>query len=206
MAIVDGSVEDLNLAIVSEARLESEDLKTKAQAIADDIRQRARAEAESLRKSILGAATQHADRLRAQALASAKLKARAQELGHREALLDQVFDAARQRLLSVPKRKDYPEIARQLLHEALQQLHSSSAVVLADAEARRAIGGPGLEAVARELDIQASLGPVLDAGLGVIAQTADGHLQFDNTLESRLARLQGGLRSVVYRILVGEKP
>jgi vacuolar-type H+-ATPase subunit E/Vma4 len=206
MATVDGSVEDLNLAIVSEARLESEDLKAKAEARAAAIRQKAHADAESLRQSILDAASDEADRVRAQAVAAARLKARAQELRQREVLLDKVFEAVRQRLPSVLKRNDYPEIARRLLHEALQQLRSSSAKILADAETQKVVAGAMLEAVARELEVQASLGEALKAGSGIIAQTTNGHLHFDNTLESRLARLQGGLRSAVYHILVGEKP
>ena len=39
---------------------------------------------------------------------------------------------------------------------------------------------------------------------GIIAETMDGHRQFDNTLEARLHRLQDSLRSPVYHILMGE--
>jgi len=35
---------------------------------------------------------------------------------------------------------------------------------------------------------------------------ADGKLNYDNTLETRLNRLQGTLRASVYKILMGEKP
>ena len=84
-------------------------------------------------------------------------------------------------------------------------MHSSSAEILADAETRKVLTSAVLEEVGRELEVQASLGKVLEAGTGVIAQAADGHLQFDNTLETRLARLQGGLRAAVFHILVGEK-
>jgi vacuolar-type H+-ATPase subunit E/Vma4 len=35
---------------------------------------------------------------------------------------------------------------------------------------------------------------------------ADGKLHYDNTLETRLHRLEGTLRSSVYKVLIGEKP
>jgi len=38
----------------------------------------------------------------------------------------------------------------------------------------------------------------------VIVQTPDGHLNFDNTLETRLARMQNPLRADVFRLLTGE--
>jgi vacuolar-type H+-ATPase subunit E/Vma4 len=48
------------------------------------------------------------------------------------------------------------------------------------------------------------LGTSLTEGTGVIVETAEGHRQYDNTLEARLSRLQEELRSPVYRLLLGE--
>ena len=44
----------------------------------------------------------------------------------------------------------------------------------------------------------------LEKGTGVVVETHDGHLQYDNTLETRLNRLQNLLRSPVYHLLMGE--
>ena len=49
------------------------------------------------------------------------------------------------------------------------------------------------------------MGDVLEEGTGVIVDASDGHLHFDNTLETRLSRLQSSLRSSVYHVLMGEK-
>jgi vacuolar-type H+-ATPase subunit E/Vma4 len=43
-------------------------------------------------------------------------------------------------------------------------------------------------------------------GTGVMVDADDGRLHYDNTLETRLGRLQGSLRSPVFRVLQGEKP
>ena len=38
-----------------------------------------------------------------------------------------------------------------------------------------------------------------------LVNAADGKIHYDNTLETRLARLQATLRSSVYKVLMGEK-
>jgi vacuolar-type H+-ATPase subunit E/Vma4 len=38
-----------------------------------------------------------------------------------------------------------------------------------------------------------------------VVNAAGGKLHYDNTLETRLSRLQGSLRSSVYKMLMGEK-
>jgi vacuolar-type H+-ATPase subunit E/Vma4 len=45
----------------------------------------------------------------------------------------------------------------------------------------------------------------LDEGTGVVVDASAGKLHYDNTLETRLSRLQNSLRSSVYKVLMGEK-
>jgi len=44
----------------------------------------------------------------------------------------------------------------------------------------------------------------LEEGRGVVIDAADGRLHYDNTLETRLQRLQSTLRASVYKMLMGE--
>jgi len=204
MVTVDGNVEDLRLAIVSEARAEAEELKKTAQTKADAIRHRGEAEAKAARENIVNQARQEADRLRAQAAAAARLKSRSIELGQREKLLDGVFAAVAKELERTSERKDYNEIVKRLVREALAQLHVDKAEILADQKAQGVLDAKTLAAISADLKIEVSMGPALDHGHGVIVQTPDGHLNFDNTLETRLARMQNPLRSDVFRLLTGE--
>jgi vacuolar-type H+-ATPase subunit E/Vma4 len=48
------------------------------------------------------------------------------------------------------------------------------------------------------------MGETLEQGTGVVVETLDGHRQLDNTLETRLKRMEEALRTPVYRILTGE--
>ncbi|MFN2120872.1 MAG: V-type ATP synthase subunit E [Anaerolineales bacterium] len=204
MVSVDGNVEDLRLAIVSEARAEAEELKKAAQSRADAVRQRGQADAKAARESIVAQARQEAERLRSQVVATARLKSRSIELAQREKLLDRVFAAVAKELAAIGEREEYREIAQRLLREALAQLHVEKAEVLADRVTQGVLDRKTLDSVASDLKIDLTMGPGLEHGHGVIVQTPDGHLNFDNTLETRLARMQGPLRADVFRLLTGE--
>jgi vacuolar-type H+-ATPase subunit E/Vma4 len=200
----DENIESLSRAMESEATAEAQQIRTNAQAKAEEIRQRALQQAEKVRNEILARAQQEADRLRGQVIATTQMKARTLELDHREKLLDSVFAEARTQLASIEQWSDYNEIAHKLLKEAVQQLGTGKIQVKADEQTQKEIAKLKLEQLSAELGAEISLGNPLSQGLGVISETADGHLQYDNTLETRLDRLQNGLRSPVYHILIGE--
>ena len=90
-----------------------------------------------------------------------------------------------------------------LLKEALGQLGSDSAIVQADPHSSELISRELLEPLSKELNLKLQMGEPLKEGTGVIVQTLDGHRRFDNTLETRLGRLQDSLRSPVYQVLMG---
>ena len=197
-------IEMLARAILTEARDESDQILAEAKAKADAIRKRAQEQAESERKMILDRANQDAERLRSQAAATAQLKARSSQLEHREKLLDSVFEEVKKKLGAVKKRADYAAIAGMLLREALSQLRVSKAEIRADESTQKSLK-TALDEVTKELKGEFTLGGALDEGTGVVVNAADGKLHYDNTLETRLSRLQSTLRSSVYKVLMGEK-
>jgi vacuolar-type H+-ATPase subunit E/Vma4 len=198
-------IEVLSRAILKEAEVDAEQIREDAKAKADAIRQRAQAEAEQERTAILDQARQEAERLRSQGVANAQLKARTLQLEHREKLLDRVFDAAKQKLPAIQKRSDYKKFAAQLLREALVQLKANKARVQADVATQKILRDGTLEELSKELNAELTMGDVLEEGSGLIVDASDGHLHFDNTLETRLRRLQSSLRSSVHQVLMGEK-
>jgi len=200
----DENIESLSRAMESEAKADAEQIRASSQAKADEIRQQARQQAETERGEILDRARQEADRLRGQVIATTQMKARTMELEQREKLLDNIFDAAHKQLSSIQQWSEYNQIAHKLLLEAVQQLGASKIQVRADEQTQKVLTDLGLEQLSKELGAEIILGNPLRQGLGVISETVDGHLQYDNTLETRLDRLQNGLRSPVYRILIGE--
>lgn len=197
-------IEMLSRAILTEARDEAEQIKAEAREKAEVIRKRAQEQAEQERKAILDRAREDAERLRGQAIATAQLKARSLQLTNREQLLDRVFKAVRERLPEVQKRPDYEEIAAQLLREALVQLRVNKAQVRADKTTEHILKKGVLRELSKELNGQFETADELDKGIGVIVDAADGKLHYDNTLETRLQRLEGTLRAAVHKMLIGE--
>ncbi|MBI3161741.1 MAG: hypothetical protein HYZ23_04495 [Chloroflexi bacterium] len=195
-------IELLARAIMAEARDEAEQLHAEAKVKAEDIRKRAQEQAESERKAILARAKEDADRLRSQSSATSQLKARSMRLDQREKILNDVFEEARKQLGAVKKRSDYGAIAAMLAREALTQLKAADAEVRADDETQKALK---LDDLSKELNGKFNFGKKLEEGTGVIVSAAGGKLNYDNTLETRLSRLQGSLRSSVYKALMGEK-
>jgi len=199
-------IEMLERAILTEARDQADQIKAEAQTKADATRKRALEQAEVERKAILDQAQRDADRLRGQAVATAQLKARSLELGQREQSLDRVFKAAKEKLSDVQKRPDYDQIVAMLLREALIQLRTKKAIIRADEITQKSLKKNTLHEISKELNGEFTLGEVLEEGTGIIVDAEDGKLHYDNTLETRLERLRGTLRSSVYKVLMGEKP
>lgn len=199
------NIEPLTRAILKEAEVEGQQMREEAQAKADAIRKRAREDAEKARREILDRAQQEADRSRSQTLASAQLKARTMQLEHREKLLDRVFQAAIEKLSDIQTRPDYDQLAAMLLREALVQLRVNKAEIRADSATRALLEKKALNDISSELQGQFTFGDNLEEGTGIVVEAADGKLHYDNTLETRLHRLQSTLRSSVYKILMGEQ-
>jgi V/A-type H+/Na+-transporting ATPase subunit E len=202
-------VEDIQMlerAILSEARDKAEQIRAEAKEKVDAIRKRAQERAEAERKAILDKAQQDADRLRGQSAATAQLKARSTQLAHREQLLDRVFKAVKEKLPEVQKRPDYDQIAALLLREALVQLRVNKAEIRADKTTQTSLEKSALNEISKELNGQFTIGEPVEEGIGIFVNAADGKLNYDNTLETRLDRLQSTLRASVYKILMGEQP
>jgi vacuolar-type H+-ATPase subunit E/Vma4 len=198
-------IEMLSRAILTEVRDEAEQVKAEAKEKAEAIRKRAREQAEQERNAILDRAREDAERLRGQGIATAQLKARSLQLTNREQLLDRVFKTVRERLSELRDRPEYQQIAAQLLREALVQLRVNEAKIRADKTTLGILEKGPLQDLSRELKGQFTGAGVLEEGTGIIVDAADGKLHYDNTLETRLQRLESTLRASVYKMLIGEE-
>jgi len=199
-------IEMLERAILTEAQDEANQIKAEAKEKADAILKRAQAQAEQERRAILDRARQDSERLVGQSAATAQLKARSLQLAHREQVLDRVFKTVKEKLPEVQKRSDYDQIAALLLREALVQLRVNKAEIRADKITQNILEKSALGEISKELKGQFTMGDALEEGIGVIVDAADGKLHYDNTLETRLNRLQNTLRASVNKVLMGEKP
>ena len=204
MVSIEENIESLSRTLLGEAKADAAQAFVDAKAKADAIMQRAQEQAATQRAEVLARAQAEADRLHSQAIATTQMKARTMELEHREKLLDHVFTESRKQLAGVQRWTNYAEIAVSLLKEALVQLRSNKALVKADAETQKYYTAAVMNQISQELGMEITFGQPLSQGIGVIVETIDGHLQYDNTLDTRLTRLQNSLRSPVYQLLNGD--
>ncbi len=204
MVPVDGNMDSLTQAVLSEARTEADQVIANAREKADGIHKRAEQEAENERKEILERARQDAERLHRQAIATAHIQARTQQLENREKLLEKVFTAAQQQLPSVQQWSDYDKLVRHLLKEAIQRLGAPLVLVQADPTTLQCLTKEVQDQIAKELHVELRMKEPLKQGIGVIVETEDGRRRYDNTLGTRLNRMQDALRNPVYHILMGE--
>ena len=204
MVSIDENIKVLSRAVLSDVQGDAEQILAEAKTKAEEIRQRAQEQADAERAKVLEQASVEAERVRSQMIATNQLKARTLLLEQREKLLEEVFDTAEERLSSVLHGSDYEKTAQRLLREAVLQLGSGTAKVRVDEETMKALSTVMIENISKETQMQIQLGDALAKGLGVIAETEDGHRQYDNTLGTRLKRMQDTLRASVYRILMGE--
>lgn len=205
MKSIEESIETLTKAIMAEAKSETSQIVADAEAQAAKIRKQGQEKAEEIRRETLGKAHSEGERLRGQAMASAQLKARSAQFQRREALLDEVFAQARERLATLQESPDYAEIARRLVEEAVRTVGTRQVRIQMDEQTAQMLGESGLQAIRESTGFEIIAGPALSKGLGVVASSADGRLQFDNTLEKRLHLMMNSLRSPVYSLLSGEK-
>lgn len=200
----DPNIEALSRAVLREAHSDAEKILAEAKEKSEAIRKQAQEQADARRAQILEQATREAERIHSETISTAQLKARSLQLEQREKLLDEVFEAARQQLGTILHSSDYQKTALFLLHEAVERLKVQQALVRADESTRKLFTDEVLKEISKDVGAKVQLGPPLERGIGVVAETPDGHRQYDNTLETRLVRLRDTLRLPVYHLLMGE--
>jgi V/A-type H+-transporting ATPase subunit E len=203
-AYIPGTEDALRDAILEEAKGEANQILTDAESQAAHIQQQVQAEINTERETILQRAQEEAEELRSHAAAVAQLEAQTLKLKRREQLLERVFVNTRQRLASAPQWPDYKQIVHNLIREAVERLNVDEATVQADKETQQLLDDEMLNVLEKESGARLHIGEPLNEGTGVVLETLDGHRRYDNTLETRLARMQDELRAPVYHTLMGE--
>jgi len=203
-AYIPGTEDALRDAILEEAKGEARQILADAENQATSIQKRVQAETDAEREAILQRAQEEAEELRSHAAAVAQLEAQTLKLKRREQLLERVFANTRQRLTSAPQWPNYRQIVHDLVREAIKRLNVDEATVQADKETQQLLDDEMLDVLEKESGAHLHIGESLNEGTGVVLETLDGHRRYDNTLETRLARMQDELRAPVYHILMGE--
>jgi vacuolar-type H+-ATPase subunit E/Vma4 len=197
--------QELEQAIMHEAEAEAKKILDDAHLQATRIKQHAQTEVKAEREAILQEARQKAAAQHKQSYAKAQQEAQMLKLRRREQLLERVFAEARERLASIPGRPDHVQIGHRLVREAVERLAVDEIIVRTDGGTWENLDEATLKALGEELGVHLIPGERLAQGTGVVLETPEGHRYYDNTLETRLERIQNTLRAPVYRILMDQE-
>ena len=200
----DGNIERLSRDILQQAQSEAEQVLSEAKVKADQIRKQAEEQAEAEKVRIIEQAKRDSERIRSQAIATTQLKARTMLLESREKLLLEVFAEVVKKLPTVQQWNNYDETIEKFALEAISQMNSKDIVIRADKVTSKLLSDSILAKLKTKFDGNVQLGEILPNKIGVIVTTSNGHLTYDNTLETRLNKLENELRSPVYHLLMGE--
>jgi len=181
-----------------EAEAERERILAEARERADRIRNEAEAQATALVEAQRRRIASEVEAARVRAQSAATLRATSLILEAKDEQIDRVFELAQtelERISHDPTR--YPAILRRLLQEAVEGFEGRVVVECAESDVA------AVEAIARELGIEADVRPSPDVWGGVRVRSEDGRFVVENTLTSRLARARQALLSEVAEILWG---
>ena len=192
---------DLSALLDKEASAEIETVLSEAQARASEIVAEATSEAEALLASRRRAAEAQREATLVRARSAAQLEASSLRLRAQHAGVENVFTAARQRIIELAQNPaEYAPLFAKLLKGALDGAgnHPLEAVVVNPADSEIATQA------LKEAGVTAPLGTSEDVKTGVRLRTGNRSV-IESTLLGRLEALQGELASEVSTALFGAK-
>lgn len=176
--------------ILNDARRKAERALTRAERDAAKARDEAAEEQRAEREQALERARQRADTRSRAILVTVDQEVRRQRLLAREAILERCLDQALETACSLP-----PDDARRSLAELLDEALAALGPGPATVRARPADAAVLASAIPAASQVTVTADERLGAGL--VAESADGRRQFDNTYATRRERLRERLRTLL---------
>lgn len=208
--------EELIQRILEQGRLEAQrilkEAKEKAKSILDEARVRARREVAEKIESIKREAEERATMIRHVAEVRAKMAYRLKMLEEKNKMIEEVFKAAWDRLNRLTEKDEYLKVLEELIIEAAISIGGGRLRIIAPQHQEEAVKRLNLEDIARTVEEETEsrtefelvFKPLKVTG-GVIVETQDGRIMFDNTFEGRMKRLRNTLVKEVGLILFSKR-
>ena len=206
MAEVIGNVEDLAAIIRRSAQQQALSEEADARAFAQQKLAEAKTQATQIKEKVMVHAHRQAAVEARRILAQADLDAQHHRLHAREVLLDEVWQAAEQRLRDLPNQPAYASVLQRLAIAAARILGSGTIRLAADPAGHALLTAERLKAwteeIAQELPVTfvCAAQPATTWG-GLVATQEGGRRQVDATFPTRLALAQETLRERVAALL-----
>lgn len=208
--ILDTSADSLCEQIMQEARRESDDIISQAQAEAARIIKENETEVQNLRHQVLGDAHWEAAALERRILATINLESRRIQLKAREEILEQILKEIIGLATAFRQTPEYPGFIRVLIVDGAKELGSRVVVAVLSARDKDILDKVFFDKIEKELkdkygqDIALRVEwDELASDIGVILRSGDSRIECDNTFRARLARIHEAIRTDILREVFG---
>lgn len=202
-------VQKIIAEIQKSAERQIADIRAQAEEKAGSVMAEARAQADGQEQSILARGEQEARRESQRILAEARIQARRETVSAQEAVVQESFAQARDRLTRIAAEGrdgdiSYAVVLERLIADSVISAGTAELEVLVNARDRNVVTQALLEKIAGEtgrelgctVTLRVSDEPLQCSG-GVVVRSGDGNLRVENTFESRLARFREDIRTRV---------
>jgi vacuolar-type H+-ATPase subunit E/Vma4 len=199
---------DLIEGIAEDAGQEAERILGEAKKAAEDRTAAAREQARAVIQQGESKAEEQAERIRERSVSSLRLERRRRELRLQEQAVQEVLKRARRRLAEMAGSPEYREVLLTWIVEAAIGLGASEATVNASAAERKQIDKRLLqeaqdrisELSGRKVSLKtADEDPLIPQG--IVLKAADGRVEYNNQVATRLLRRQSEIRKTIQEIL-----
>jgi vacuolar-type H+-ATPase subunit E/Vma4 len=191
------ALEDILRALESEANSRCAEIRASAMEEAEQEENRVRLRCRDIVRERLGAhegvVAQRAHRI----VNTAKMKSRHDVAAERDRLIEEVFREAQSSLASLREDRRYRERFAALLHEAFEDVESPTGV---------SVDPQDLELATTVLSTMGATPPVagdIATAGGAVVFSHGGRVRHDNTLETRMSRVEERTRERVSELLFG---
>lgn len=194
--------------IMSEAQEKADKIIQEAQSEVDSINSKATKDADAEKNKILDNGKKQSDMRYQQIISEAKMNARRAELEAKEDVIEAAFNKATEDLTQIASSNnaEYVDSLTKMIKEAAVEIGGGELVVKVKADDVSKIDSK-LTTLASEVtndtgvQTTLSLGNNIEAIGGAVLTTANGDIEVNNTIESRLERFKKVLRSEVASVL-----
>ena len=152
---------------------------------------------------IIQSSNKQAENLRRQVLGSKRIASRNAELLLIESAVDDYFNRAREKLVQLPRDKDYKAMINEMIEDCTSAINSEE-IIIECAERDMKLVSEAIGKKSRRIKLSLSDNPIPIIG-GLRARSADGSLMYDSTLDSRAERLKPLIRKEIVQTLRGDK-
>jgi len=194
-------IEEIN----REAELKIKYILEEAEKKAEELRKEAEKRAKAKAEWIIRKAQTQAELEKQRIIANAKLEVRRKRLALQEELINEVLEALRERLSSIPEG-EYLEVIKELIIQGIKELGEERVVVSSNKETLsllekhlKEVKKDAKEKLGKDVEIEMGA-PIKTIG-GVVVYNPGRSIRIDNTFEARMERYQSELRSRIAKTL-----